>query len=77
MDVQSADGYVATGSCQSSGQHLQINIYFRESTMQFARDFYSDWAFATAHRDNWWISGDTVIVRRIATALGARFRPPA
>lgn len=77
MDVQAADHYVASGSCQSNGQHVQINIYFQRTTMEFARDFYSDWAFATAHRDNWWISGDTALMRRIATALDARFRPPS
>ncbi len=77
MDVQSADDYVASGSCLANGQHVQINIYFRQVTMDFARDFYSDWAFATAHRDNWWISGDTELMRRIANALDARFRPPA
>jgi hypothetical protein len=77
MDVQSADEYVASGSCQSKGQHVQINIYFRPETMAFAREFYSDWAFATAHRDNWWISGDTALMRSIATGLGARFKPPS
>ncbi len=77
MDVQAADEYVASGSCQSNGQHVQINIYFRQVTMEFAREFYSDWAFATAHRDNWWISGDTRLMRQIAAALDARFRPPS
>ena len=77
MDVQAADDYVTTGSCLSNGQHVQINVYLREVTMEFARDFYSDWAFATAHRDNWWISGDTALMRRIATALDAKFKPPS
>lgn len=77
MDVQSADDYVATGSCQSNGSHVQINIYFTPATMAFARDFYSDWAFATAHRDNWWISGETELMRAIADGLGARFKPPS
>lgn len=77
MDVQSADAYVASGSCQSNGNHVQINIYFRQATMDFARDFYSDWAFATAHRDNWWISGETRLMRSIARGLGARFTPPS
>lgn len=77
MDVQAADDYVASGSCQSNGSHVQINIYFRDSTMEFAREFYSDWAFATAHRDNWWASGETALMRQIATALGAKFKPPS
>jgi hypothetical protein len=77
MDVQAADDFVASGSCQSNGRHVQINIYFRPETMAFARDFYSDWAFATAHRDNWWISGDTELMRAIAEGLGARFKPPS
>lgn len=77
MDVQSADDYVASGSCISNGTHVQINIYFRQSTMAFARDFYSDWAFATAHRDNWWISSDTGVTRAIARGLDAKFTPPS
>ncbi len=77
MDVQVADGSVATGSCQSRGQHLQINIYFRQTTFEFAQGFYSDWAFASAHRDNWWISGPTPVIRRIARELDARFTPPS
>lgn len=77
MDVQAADGYVASGSCQSNGSHVQINIYFREATMDAARQFYSDWAFATAHRDNWWMSGETGVIRSIARGLGARFTPPS
>lgn len=77
MDVQAADDYVASGSCQSNGRHVQINIYFRQATFDFAQQFYADFAFASAHRDNWWISGDTALMRRIARATGARFRPPA
>lgn len=77
MDVQAVDDYVASGSCQSQGQHVQINIYFRKATMDFAAEFYGDFAFASAHRDNWWISGDTALMRRIARALDARFQPPS
>jgi hypothetical protein len=77
MDVQAADEYVASGSCQSQGQHVQINIYFRKATMDFAAEFYADFAFASAHRDNWWISGDAALMRRIARALDARFKPPS
>lgn len=77
MDVQAADGYVASGSCQSDGRHVQINVYFRQATFDFAEQFYADFAFASAHRDNWWISGDTALMRRIARATGARFQPPS
>ncbi|HEX2296286.1 MAG TPA: zinc ribbon domain-containing protein [Actinomycetota bacterium] len=77
MQVQSADAYVATGSCQSNGQHVQINVYYTPETMAFAEDFYSEFAFASAHRDNWWISGETGLVRRIARALDARFQAPS
>lgn len=78
MDVQSADEYVATGSCQSNGRHVQINIYFRQVTFDAGRDFFSsNWPFATAQRDNWWISGDTAVVRAIARGLDAKFRPPS
>ena len=77
MNVQGADQYVASGSCLSNGQHVQINIYFRQVTFDFAADIYADYPFASAQRDNWWISGDTALVRRIARATGARFRPPS
>lgn len=75
--VDSSDGYVETGSCQSNGQHVQINLYFRPESFRFAEDFYDDWAFATVHDDNWWISGDTALMHRIHAALGGRFTPPS
>lgn len=75
--VDSSDEYVETGSCQSNGQHVQINLYFQPQTVAFAEDFYADFAFASVHRDNWWISGDTALMRRIHRALGGRFQPPS
>lgn len=75
--VDSSDDYVATGSCQSEGQHVQINLYFRPESMAFAEEFYADWAFATVHRDNWWISGNEAVMRRIHKALGGKFTPPS
>lgn len=77
MDLQAADEYVASGSCLSNGRYVQINIYFRQVTFEAAQDFYSDWAFATVHRDNWWMSGETALMRRIARGVGGRFKPPA
>lgn len=75
--VDSSDDYVETGSCQSNGQHVQINLYFRPESFEFAKEFYADWAFATVHQDNWWISGDTALMRRIHAAIGGRFQPPS
>ena len=75
--VDSSDEVVETGNCQSNGQHVQINIYFTPETMEFARDFYADFAFASVHRENWWISGDTALMRRIHAAVGGRFQPPS
>ncbi len=75
--VDSSDEFVETGNCQSNGQHLQINLYFTPETMEFARDFYADFAFASVHRDNWWISGDAALMRRIHAAVGGRFQPPS
>lgn len=75
--VDSSDEYVATGNCQSNGQHVQINLYFTPQTIAFAREFYADFAFASVHRDNWWISGDTALMRRIHAAVGGRFQPPS
>ncbi len=77
VKVDASDAFVESGSCQSNGQHVQINLYFTPETIEFARDFYADFAFASVHRDNWWISGDTALMRRIAAGLGARFRPPS
>ena len=75
--VDSSDEFVETGNCQSNGQHVQINLYFTPETMEFARNFYADFAFASVHRDNWWISGDTALMRRIHAAVGGRFQPPS
>ena len=75
--VDSSDGFVETGNCQSNGQHVQINLYFRPESFAFAKEFYADWAFASVHQDNWWISGDTALMRRIHAAIGGRFTPPS
>lgn len=75
--VDSTDAYVETGSCQSNGQHVQINLYFQPESFEFAKEFYADWAFASVHDENWWISGDTALMRRIHAAIGGRFRPPS
>lgn len=77
MKTDSSDEYVVTGSCQSNGSHVQINIYLQPQTVEFAEEFYADFGFASVHRDNWWISGETSLMRAIHQALGGRFQPPS
>ena len=74
--VDSSDEYLETGSCQSSGSHVQINLYFTEAGIQFAKDFYDDFAFASVHADNWWVSGDTALMARIQKAIGGKLHRP-
>ena len=70
--VDHADEYVATGSCQSRGTHVQINLYLKESTLDFGKDFYADSPFTVVHKDNWWVSSTLPVVREIKRAIGGR-----
>ncbi|MDQ3916758.1 MAG: zinc ribbon domain-containing protein [Actinomycetota bacterium] len=74
--VDGSDAYLETGSCQSNGSHVQINIYFHAASLELAREFYSDFAFASVHADNWWVSGETTLMARIQKVLGGRLNRP-
>lgn len=74
--VASADGYVESGSCQSNGSHVQINLYFDPGSMKLARQFYAEFAFASVHADNWWVSGETALMERIQKVLGGKLNRP-
>ena len=74
--VDSSDAYLETGSCQASGSHVQINLYFTGSGIEFAKGFYDDFAFASVHADNWWLSGETSVMARIQKAIGGRLHRP-
>jgi hypothetical protein len=74
--VDSADEFLATGSCQSNGSHVQINIYFTPQGLAFAEEFYAEFAFASVHDDNWWVSGETSLMANVQKALGGRLHRP-
>lgn len=74
--VDSSDDFLETGSCQSNGSHVQINLYFDPNGIEFAKDFYDDFAFASVHADNWWVSGETALMARIQKAIGGRLHRP-
>jgi hypothetical protein len=74
--VDSSDDYVESGSCQSNGSHVQINLYFDPASMKLARQFYADFAFASVHADNWWVSGETTLMARIQKVLGGKLNRP-
>ena len=74
--VDSSDDYVETGSCQSNGSHVQINLYFDPGSLKLARQFYADFAFASVHADNWWVSGETALMARVQKVLGGKLNRP-
>ncbi|HEV2755304.1 MAG TPA: hypothetical protein VG318_05960 [Actinomycetota bacterium] len=74
--VDGADRFVQTGSCQSNGSHVQINLYFEPASLKLAREFYAEFAFASVHADNWWVSGETSLMARIQKVLGGRLKRP-
>lgn len=78
VKVDSADDVVATGSCQSRGTHVQINLYFSPETIRFARReiFDAESPFAFAHADNWWVVSQPDVARRAARILGGRAQVP-
>ncbi|HJR44896.1 MAG TPA: hypothetical protein VJ927_04770 [Actinomycetota bacterium] len=71
--VDTSDKYLETGSCQSNGTHVQINIYLEPSTLEGAEEIFQDWPFDTAHKDNWWVITSRPVAREAARILGARF----
>jgi hypothetical protein len=75
--VDSTDEFLETGSCQSNGMHVQINLYFQPEGIGFAEEFYSQFAFASVHADNWWVSGETALMRRVQQVLGGRLQRPS
>lgn len=74
--VDSSNAYVESGSCQSNGSHVQINLYFDPNAIASAREFYDDFAFASVHADNWWVSGETTLMARVQQAIGGRLHRP-
>jgi hypothetical protein len=76
--IDSSDDFLETGSCQSRGTHVQINLYFQQQTIEFAETeiFGADSPFTFAHKDNWWIISTRPIVRAARTILGGTIQTP-
>ncbi|MFN2587885.1 MAG: hypothetical protein ABR613_07195 [Actinomycetota bacterium] len=74
--VDGSDDYVETGSCQSNGSHVQINLYFQPASLRLAGEIYEEFAFAWVHDDNWYVSGETSLMARIQKVLGGRLYRP-
>lgn len=77
MTVDHQDEILSSGSCQSNGMHVQITLYYERNGLEFAKDFYAKFAFASVHDANWWVSGDTALMRRVKRALGGRLHVPS
>lgn len=77
MKVDSAGPPVETGSCQSRGTHVQINIYLDRNSLRFAQDIFREWPFATVHADNWWVITQGRVAKRVAEITGGRLQRPA
>lgn len=74
--VDHSDDVIETGSCQSNGSHVQINLYFDPNAIEYAEEFYREFAFASVHDANWWVSGETALMARIQKAIGGRLHRP-
>ena len=74
--VDSADENLTTGSCQAPGEfastHLQINIYFAETTLEFAEEIFKERVFTYVHDDNWFVVTQLPEARQVHEILGGR-----
>lgn len=69
-----SDVNLETGSCQSRGTHVQINIYLEPNTLKGAREIFQDWPFDTVHKDNWWVITSRPVAKEVARITGGRFQ---
>ena len=72
--IDSTNRYIETGSCQSRGTHVQINIYLEPNTLDGAREIFQDWPFDTVHQDNWWVITSRPVAKEVARITGGRFQ---
>ena len=81
VDVQFADEYVATGSCQVPGRgrpgeppktHVQINIFFAQTSLDAVKDQMTDGAFTFVHDDNWFVITLDPVAKKIHKILGGQ-----
>ena len=76
--VDGADAYVASGSCQANGVHVQINVYLAETSLAAVTDsfFSNDFPFAFVLKDNTYVISQAAVARRVHDIIGGRFVPP-
>lgn len=74
IKIDATNDYIETGSCQSRGTHVQINIYLEPNTLQGAREIFQDWPFDTVHKDNWWVITSRPVAKEVARITGGRFQ---
>ena len=79
IDVQHADEYVATGSCQVAGNgrpgvppqtHVQINIFFARTSLEAVENQMKDGSFTFVHDDNWFVITLDRVAKRVHKILG-------
>ncbi|HWL64414.1 MAG TPA: hypothetical protein VNP73_00420 [Actinomycetota bacterium] len=71
VTVDHEDQYSSIGSCQSSGLHVQINIFLQSSSVQGVEgQLDDDWPFTTVHADNWFVMTETKVARKVHKILG-------
>lgn len=79
ITVDSADEYVATGSCQAPGEfvrtHVQMSIYFNRASLDMATEIFSERVFTYVHDDNWFVLAPLPTARRVHDILGGRLVP--
>lgn len=78
IQVDSSDDFLEAGSCQSRGTHVQINVYLRPESIEFAETeiFSKESPFTFLHKDNWWIISSRSVVRAARGILGGEIGRP-
>ena len=72
MQIDSAGPPVETGSCQSRGTHVQVNVYLSRPSLRMAEEIFSDWPFAYVHRHNWWVITSEPVAKEVRNILGGK-----
>ena len=72
MQIDSAGPPVETGSCQSRGTHVQVNVYLSRPSLRMAEEIFTDWPFAHVHRHNWWVITSEPVAKEVRDILGGK-----
>ena len=75
VNVDHADEYVATGSCQAPGNefvrtHVQINIYYNHDSLALAREIMRERVFNFVHDANWFVITQQSTAKKVHKILG-------